>query len=119
MTRAAKPAMPFKEELALDLLATLAKAARLTCTGELRRNFLVDGRLWSRVESSSAEDGDEDGLAFLLSFPLEEQRCMRLAERVEAEVFVFKRMVGVKFNANPSVTSQFIYSRNSKNKNVD
>lgn len=66
------------------------------------------------------EEGEGDGLAFFLSFPLEGQwQCMpvRLAERVETEVFVTKNGRG-EFDANPSVNSQFILLQNLRNKNV-
>ena len=72
-TRAAKPARPFDEEPDLDLLATLANAVCLTRAGELRRTLLdiFTERLWSRMESSSAEEDNGDGLAFRLPFPME------------------------------------------------
>jgi hypothetical protein len=77
--------MPFEEEPALDLLATLANAACLMRSGELRRNLLGDGWIWSGVESLSSEEGVGEGLALLLAFPLklEGRRCMRQAKKVE------------------------------------
>ena len=39
LTRAAKPAKPFNEELEMDLFATLANAVCLTHAGEVRRTF--------------------------------------------------------------------------------
>jgi hypothetical protein len=67
LSRAAKPAKPFDEVLALDLLATLANAACLTRAGELRRAFLIGWRS-SGGESSSIEERDGDGLALLFPF---------------------------------------------------
>ena len=94
LTRAAKPARPFDEELDLDLLTTLANATCLTRAGELRRDRLVSGWLWSAVmESSSAEEREGDGLACRFPFPLEGRRCMGSAGR-EGRHFRCKGMVG-------------------------
>jgi hypothetical protein len=68
LTRAAKPAMPFEEEPALDLLATLANAACLMRSGELRRNLLGDGWIWSGVESLSSSALKSGPVSVLMPF---------------------------------------------------
>jgi len=70
LTKAANPAKPFDNELDRDLLATLANAACLTRAGEVRRVLLRTTWVSSSDSFAEEDEGDGEGLAFLLPFPM-------------------------------------------------
>jgi len=74
LIKAENPANPFDDELDLDELATLAKAACFTCAGELRQSLLAAGLASSETVllSSADRDGEHaDGGVLAFLFPEE------------------------------------------------
>lgn len=71
MIKAANPANPFDEELDLDELATLAKAACFTRAGELSRSLLVTGMETASLSSVDGDGERADGGVLAFLFPKE------------------------------------------------